>query len=115
MTKILNVDILSTSVRIIKEARLKEYWHVHERAKSPLERWRDATLEAEWKSFPDVRKTFGSADNVRVSDEKPAVVFNIGGNNWRLITVIHYNTQIVYVRKFMTHAEYDKGRWKENL
>ncbi len=102
-------------MRIIKETRLKEYWQEHERAKNPLEHWRDATREAEWKSFQDVRKTFGSADSVPVDGGKTAIIFDIGGNKWRLITTIHYNTQIVYVRQFLTHPEYDKGQWKNNL
>lgn len=40
---------------------------------------------------------------------------NIKGNRYRLIVAIHYNTQMVYVLRFLTHAEYDKGAWKEQL
>lgn len=109
------MDILSTSVRIIAENRLEEYWKEHERAKPPLEHWRDVTLEAEWKFFEEVKKTFGHADNVKTDDGKMAAVFDIGGNKWRLITHIHYNKKIVYLRKFMTHEEYDKGHWKKHL
>lgn len=39
-------------------------------------------------------------------------VFNIGGNKWRLVTVIHYNTERVYILPIMTHAEYSKGAWR---
>jgi len=40
-------------------------------------------------------------------------VFNIGGNNYRLIAAIHYNTGVVYIRHVLTHAEYDRGAWKK--
>lgn len=42
-------------------------------------------------------------------------VFDIGGNKYRLVTAIHYNRQLIYVLRIMTHAEYDKEKWKEQL
>jgi mRNA interferase HigB len=42
------------------------------------------------------------------------VVFNIGGNKYRLIAAVHFNRRKVYVRHVLTHAEYDKGKWKED-
>jgi mRNA interferase HigB len=42
-------------------------------------------------------------------------VFNIGGNKWRLIAAIHYNTKIVYILSVMTHEEYDVDKWKEKF
>lgn len=59
-------------------------------------------------SFPDVRSVFPSADHVG-----QFTVFNINGNRFRLIAVIHYNRKKVYVREILTHAHYDKGNWKE--
>ena len=49
----------------------------------------------------------GSADYV-----DPFMVFNIGGNKYRLIAVIHYNRRKVYIRQVLTHAEYDRDKWK---
>ncbi|MGH7950101.1 MAG: type II toxin-antitoxin system HigB family toxin [Candidatus Binataceae bacterium] len=40
-------------------------------------------------------------------------VFNIGGNNYRLIAAIHFNTQRLFVHHLLTHPEYDAGRWKK--
>ena len=60
-------------------------------------------------------ESFRSADPVSLSDEKTVTVFNISGNQYRLITAIHYNTRRVYVLLFMTHAEYSKDRWKATL
>ncbi len=70
---------------------------------------------AQFRSFVDLRGMFPAADQVRVSSEKPVVVFNVCGNNYRLICAIHYNTGNVFLLRFLTHAEYDKCRWKEEL
>lgn len=43
------------------------------------------------------------------------MIFNIGGNKYRLITAIHYNTRKVFVLRFLTHVEYDSQGWKEDL
>jgi mRNA interferase HigB len=51
---------------------------------------------------------------VTVPNGRTVVVFNIGGGAFRLITAIHYNRGIIYIRKFMTHAEYSKGDWKND-
>jgi hypothetical protein len=50
-----------------------------------------------------------------VSSGRTVVIFNIGGNKYRLITAIHYNTRKVFVLRFLTHAEYDLQSWKEGL
>ncbi len=62
----------------------------------------------DFKSFADLRNTFGSADQVG-----NLTVFNIGGNKLRLIAAIHYNRRIIYIRAVLTHQEYDEGKWKE--
>lgn len=59
------------------------------------------------KNLIDLRKTFPSADKVG-----NYTVFNIGGNNDRLITLIYYPRQLVQVKDVLTHAEYDKEKWK---
>ena len=60
-----------------------------------------------WKSLAEVKKDFPHADLV---DE--LTVFNIGGNDFRLVIDIWYLGKVVYVKSVMTHAEYDKGKWK---
>ena len=75
----------------------------------PLRRWfRTATKEV-WKSFAETRATYASADQV-----DRFTVFNIGGNKYRLIAVIHYNRGKVFVRHVLTHKEYDHGDWKND-
>ena len=101
-------------MRIIKESRLREYAKQHSRAASPLRHWRTTIRCASWKTFADVKQTFRSADQVTVPNGYQVVVFNIGGGAFRLITAIHYNRGIVYIRKFLTHAEYSKEEWKND-
>jgi len=67
-----------------------------------------AVESAGWKNFGDVRQLFGGADQVG-----KFVVFNVAGNKYRLIVVIHYDRQRCYVRHIMTHKEYDLGKWKK--
>ena len=52
---------------------------------------------------------------VRVSSGNPVVVFNVCGNTYRLICAIHYDTGKVFLLRFLTHAEYSKSRWKDEL
>ncbi|MFZ0537849.1 MAG: type II toxin-antitoxin system HigB family toxin, partial [Candidatus Sulfotelmatobacter sp.] len=63
--------------------------------------------KAEWKKLMDVRKTFSSADAVG-----KRTVFNIKGNEYRLIAEINYPFGRIYIRHVLTHAEYDRGGWK---
>ena len=59
-------------------------------------------------SFAELRATFPSADSV-----DNLIVFNIGGNRYRLIAAVHFNREKVYIRYVLTHAEYDRGNWKQ--
>ncbi|MGP0063769.1 MAG: type II toxin-antitoxin system HigB family toxin [Isosphaeraceae bacterium] len=63
--------------------------------------------KARWRNFSDLRATFGNADQV-----EKFVVFNIGGNKYRLIAQIYYQDAVILIRRVLTHKEYDKGDWK---
>jgi mRNA interferase HigB len=102
-------------MRVIKESRIREYGISHSRARSSLEKWLAVVRVANWKSFDDVRKTFRSTDQVRVKSGRKVLVFDIGGNDYRLIAAIHYDRQKLFVLRFMPHAEYDENKWKETL
>lgn len=80
-----------------------------------LENWRAIVRAAEWKSLVDVRKTYPSADAIKVESGRQVVVFNVCGNDYRLVVAVHFNRQVVYTLRFMTHAEYSKDRWKDEL
>lgn len=80
-----------------------------------LEAWRRITRREDFQHFADLRRCFRSADQVRVASNKAVVVFNIHGNHYRLICAIHYNTGKVFLLRFLTHAEYSKDQWKNEL
>lgn len=91
----------------LSSKRLKDYIKQHAAAESALRAWWQVVQAAEWHDFTDVRKTFNSADYV-----DPVVVFNIGGNKYRLVAYVDYERQQVVLKWFGTHAAYNKGEWK---
>ena len=95
-------------MRVISPKLLRAFWSIHPDARGPLNRWRKIVQTCVWKSFADVKPDFGSADQY-----KQFVIFDIGGNKFRLIAAIHYNTGRVFIRHVLTHAEYDHGNWKK--
>lgn len=93
-------------MKIINTDELHRFAKRHPAARSPLDYWLDITTKATWKNFFEIRNTFRSADRV-----KDVIIFDIGGNKFRLIASIDYNEQKVYILEIMMHAEYD--RWKK--
>jgi mRNA interferase HigB len=84
-------------------------------ARPSLEQWLMRTKAANWTNIADLRQTFPSADPVRVTSGRTVIVFNIAGNRYRLLTAIHYNLRKVFVLRFLTHAEYTRETWKDEL
>jgi mRNA interferase HigB len=83
---------------------LRNFWHRHRRLKAPCGVGTPSRRPTVFDDFNDLRRTFGSADHVA-----PFTVYDVGRNDYRLLTVVHYNARRIYVRNVMTHAEYD--RW----
>ena len=102
-------------LRVIKEQFLKEAARPNSKAGKWPEVWRTVVKAAEWRSIEDVRKTYPSADPVKVDSGRNVTIFNVCGNDFRLITAIHYDKQRLYTLRFLTHAEYDKNKWKKDL
>lgn len=91
------------SLHVITQTRLIEFWQKHLAAEVPLRSWLTITRNAKWKNFVDVKKTFNSADYV-----DPYVIFDIGGNKYRIVAKVEYWCQKVFIFAVFTHAEYDK-------
>ena len=91
-------------MRVISKKILREYWERHADVQHPLQAWLEDAERAEWRTPSDVRRDYG--DDAVLPDNR--AVFNIKGNRYRLVTKIHYNTGIVYIRFVGTHAEYDR-------
>jgi len=102
-------------VRIITWRVLREFGQKWPAAAAPLAEWHKIAKRAIWRNFAEVRFTFGQTDLVKVGTGQTVCVFDIGGNKFRLIAFISYQKQKVYVLRVMTHKEYDRERWKEEL
>jgi mRNA interferase HigB len=102
-------------MRTIKRATLALYWQRNPQAKESLLYWHKLTKKARWTCLQDVRATFPHTDAVTVNSGRTITVFNIAGNNYRLITAIHYNRQLVFTLMILTRTDYDKDRWKKIL
>ena len=100
-------------MRVIKRTTLAIYWRKHPRAESSLRKWLDIVETAHWQSIQDVRRTFPHADAAVVASGNTVTIFNVGGNDFRLIVSVKYKWGVVYVRDFLTHADYSKGAWKK--
>jgi mRNA interferase HigB len=99
-------------MRVISKARLKQFWESpgNNQAEGPLQAWftHVNSKTVSWQSWSDVKASFGNASSVG-----NCVVFNIKGNDYRLIARVLYVSQKVFVLKVMTHEEYDTDKWKE--
>ena len=89
---------------IIKEATLNDYGKEYPDAAAALKEWSKKVLAADWQHFQDVKKTFNSADYAG----NDRYVFDIKGNQFRLIVLIIFRRRTLFIRFFGTHAEYDK-------
>jgi len=95
------------AVHVISRKKLKQAADQHPEIESSLDAWFRITKKALWRSLADVRRTFATADAV-----EKWTVFNIKGNKHRLITEINYRFGRIYIRHVLTHAEYDRQKWK---
>lgn len=92
--------------------RLKEYIRDHPEAESSLRTWWITVQNTRWHSFADVWQTFSTASYVQDRDVGERVIFNIKGNNYRLVAYIDFERGFVVLKWFGTHAAYDRGEWK---
>jgi len=95
-------------VRLIGRDLIQQFARKHPDSRSSLRSWTQIIESNSFKHFVDLRRAFGSADQVR-----PYTVFNISGNKFRLIAVVNYALQTVSIESVLTHAEYDEGRWRK--
>lgn len=96
-------------MHILSKRRLQIFWENHPNSKESLLNWYRTVKKTDWNNFADVKETYRSADVYG-----DCVIFNIGGNNYRLITKIRYRIKRVYIRFVLTHKEYDKDKWEKD-
>ncbi|OFX28149.1 MAG: addiction module toxin RelE [Bacteroidetes bacterium GWA2_31_9] len=91
-------------MHIIKQKTLKEFWSIHNDVENQLKSWIFNIENSTWKSFNDVKQIYRSADLLK--DNR--IVFNIKGNDYRLIVKVNFDRGQVYIKFIGTHSEYDK-------
>ena len=102
-------------MRIIAEGTIRRWAANHARWAVSLQQWVKVVRGVRWISFGELRRTFPSADSVVARSGRKVMVFNVGGNEFRLVCAVHFNTGMVFALRFMTHAEYSKANWKNEL
>ena len=95
-------------MRVISRRALREFWETHSAAKGPLTTWFRLMKSSHFADFGAIKRTFGAADYLA-----PYTIFDMGGNKFRVIAVIHCNRRLVYIRHVFTHSEYD--RWSDEM
>jgi mRNA interferase HigB len=94
-------------MHVVSHKAIRIFCEEHPHARTSMDRWYRVAKRAIWSSFADVKQSFNTADSVA-----PCVVFDIGGNKYRLIAEMNFARRVVFIRFIMTHKEYMKGAWK---
>jgi mRNA interferase HigB len=95
-------------MRIVSRKAIKQACSDHGEWCASLNAWYKIAKNADWKSFTDVRNSWKNSDVVR-----NFVVFDISHNRCRLIATIKYKWRMIYIRRILSHAEYDKKGWQK--
>ncbi len=88
---------------IVTEKRLRQYWQIHADAEVTLREWIKVVNNVTWESFKETRETFGSADF-----HNEFTIFNVGGNNIRIIAKVEYSKHMVFIKYIFSQADYDR-------
>lgn len=90
-------------MRVIAVSTLRDFWQRHPDAEQPLRAWYEEATSAAWTQPANIKAQYRSASVLK----NRRVVFNIKGNDYRLIVAVAYRLQVVYVKFVGTHREYD--------
>jgi mRNA interferase HigB len=96
---------------IISRPVIRDFITRYPLSANPLNEWYEKAKESDWTKFFDVKKTWNSCDFIG----NDRYVFDIGGNNYRLIAMIHFKIRTLYIRKILTHQEYTEMNKKGAL
>jgi mRNA interferase HigB len=95
-------------MHVISRKALRQFGERYPDSRTALARWFKIVQQTEFRNFAELRAAFPTADKV-----DDWMVFNLGGNKYRLIASVHFNRGKVYIRHVLTPAEYDRGGWKK--
>jgi mRNA interferase HigB len=93
---------------VLSRRRIEEYACKHPDVAETLRAWYKIARKALWKNLEDVRAQINSADRV-----DRVLIFNIGGNKYRLIVKVDFRSNLLMVKDLLTHKEYDRGGWRK--
>lgn len=99
-------------MELLNEVVLDRFARKHRDAAQWLADWAATVRESAWHSLMDVRRQYPSADGVKLKGGLVITVFNVKGNEYRLLTFISYAMQRVTVFQVLTHEQYSRGNWK---
>lgn len=91
-------------MRVISKKPLREFWEKHNDAKAALQAWYEDALRTEWRTPQEVKQRYGNASII--ADNR--VIFNIKGNEYRLVVKVQYDRGQIYIRFVGTHRAYDE-------
>jgi mRNA interferase HigB len=91
-------------MRVIAKSTLREFWEKHSDCEQQLRSWYQEANRAVWANSNELKKEYPSASIL----QNDRIVFNIKGNNYRLVIRINYTYQMIWIRFVGTHAEYEK-------
>jgi mRNA interferase HigB len=95
-------------VNVVSKKAIRGFTERHPDARSPLMYWLKIARKAQWSSLAGLKAEFPSADWV-----DPNIVFNVGGNKYRLIAEVNFRVKVLSIRHILTHRDYDRGAWKK--
>lgn len=91
-------------MRIIAISQLRAFWNKHPQAEMPLRAWYAEASRADWRSPADIKAAYRNGSFLPGN----RLVFDIKGNDYRLIVAVHYNRGMIFIRFVGTHAEHDR-------
>jgi mRNA interferase HigB len=96
-------------VRVISRKKIRDAGKDHPEWEASLSAWYKAAKNADWSHFPDVKQTWRNSDVVGA-----CTIFDISNNKCRLIVWVNYRSKKVFIRFILSHAEYDREKWKHD-
>jgi mRNA interferase HigB len=93
-------------MHVVSHKAIRNFREEHAHARSAMDRWYRVAKRAAWSSLAEVKQSFSAADLVA-----PHVVFDIGGNKYRLIAEMNFARRVLFIRAIVTHEEYMRGAW----
>jgi mRNA interferase HigB len=91
-------------MRVVSRGTLRDFWRKHTDAEGPLKAWFVEVSRSEWKTMVDIRRQYATASVI----DNERVVFNVGGNKYRLVVKLWFPGQVVWIKFIGTHGSYDR-------